>query len=225
MADDGSNHGENENLNHNDPPMLSLREYLQTPRSSTPSCIIFSHQGNNFNFKPGIIPLLPKFHGIESENPYLHIKEFEEVCFIFHDQTCSEELVRLKLFSFSLKDKTKTWLNALKPRTTGTWQDMQTEFFKKFFPIHRTNALKRQIINFVQKENETFYQCWKRFKDLLSSCPCHGYEIWRTINFFYEGLMFQMRQFVEMMCNDEFLNKDPNEAWKYFDHLAENAQS
>jgi len=85
--------------------------------------------------------------------------------------------------------------------------------------------LKRQIINFVQKENETFYQCWKRFKDLLSSCPCHGYEIWRTINFFYEGLMFQMRQFVEMMCNDEFLNKDPNEAWKYFDHLAENAQS
>jgi hypothetical protein len=34
-----------------------------------------------------------------------------------------------------------------------------------------------------------------------------------------------MRQFVEMMCNGEFLNKDPNEAWEYFDHLAENAQS
>jgi hypothetical protein len=67
MADDGSNHGENENLNHNDPPMRSLREYLQLPRSSTPSCIIFPHQGNNFNFKPDTIPLLPKFHGIESE--------------------------------------------------------------------------------------------------------------------------------------------------------------
>jgi hypothetical protein len=102
---------------------------------------------------------------------------------------------------------------------------MQTEFFKKFFPIHKTNALKRQIMNFVQKENETFYQCWERFKDLLNSCPHHGYEIWCTINFFYEGLMPQMRQFVEMMCNGEFLNKDPNEAWKYFDHLAENAQS
>ena len=32
-----------------------------------------------------------------------------------------------------------------------------------------------------------------------------------------------MRQFVEMMCNGEFLNKDPNE--DYFDLLAENAQS
>jgi hypothetical protein len=34
-----------------------------------------------------------------------------------------------------------------------------------------------------------------------------------------------MRQFVEMMCNGAFLNKDPNEAWQYFDQLAENAQS
>lgn len=26
------------------------------------------------------------------------------------------------------------------------------------------------------------------------------------------------------MCNDEFLSKAPNEAWGYFDYLAENAQ-
>lgn len=26
-------------------------------------------------------------------------------------------------------------------------------------------------MNFVQKENETFYQCWERFKDLFNSCP------------------------------------------------------
>ena len=34
-----------------------------------------------------------------------------------------------------------------------------------------------------------------------------------------------MRQFVEMMCNGEFLNKSPDDAWTYFDALAENAQS
>jgi hypothetical protein len=64
---------------------------------------------------------------------------------------------------------------------------MQTEFFKKLFPFHRTNALKRQIMNFVQKEKETFYQCWERFKDLLNPRPHHGYEIWHTINFFILG--------------------------------------
>ena len=34
-----------------------------------------------------------------------------------------------------------------------------------------------------------------------------------------------MRQFVEIMCNGEFLNKDPDKAFDYFDLLAKNAQS
>ena len=34
-----------------------------------------------------------------------------------------------------------------------------------------------------------------------------------------------MCQFVEMMCNEDFLNKDPDEAWEYLDFLAESAQN
>jgi len=37
---------------------------------------------------------------------------------------------------------------------------MQQQFLKKFFPSHRTNSFKRQIITFTQKPGETFYQCW-----------------------------------------------------------------
>ncbi|XP_041009309.1 uncharacterized protein LOC121253349, partial [Juglans microcarpa x Juglans regia] len=54
------------------------RDYLQPVRTSTPSCIIQPLNANAFNFKPGMIPLIPHFHGMDSENPYLHIKEFEE---------------------------------------------------------------------------------------------------------------------------------------------------
>ena len=204
---------------------MTLRDYLQPVKTSTPSCIIQHLNANAFNFKPGMIPLIPHFHGMDSENPYLHIKEFEEVCSTFMDRTCTEEVIRLKLFPFSLKDKAKTWLNSLRPRTIGTWQEMQTEFLKKFFPIHRTNALKRQIMNFTQKDSETFYQSWERFKDLLNACPHHGYENWRLISFFYESLTPKMRQFVQTMCNREFFDKEPEEAFEYFDYLAENAQS
>jgi hypothetical protein len=38
-----------------------------------------------------------------------------------------------------------------------------------------------------------------------------------VISFFYDGLTSNMRQFVEMMCNGEFMNKAPDEAWDYFD--------
>ena len=55
-----------------------------------------------------MISLLPKIHALDSENPHLHFKEFEEVCALFHDQSCNEETIRLKLFPFSLKGKAKT---------------------------------------------------------------------------------------------------------------------
>ncbi|RVW66636.1 hypothetical protein CK203_063601 [Vitis vinifera] len=38
-----------------------------------------SQQGQGVVIRPHIVPLLPNFHGMESENPYAHIKEFEEV--------------------------------------------------------------------------------------------------------------------------------------------------
>ena len=112
LADLESNHGDENNLNnenfHAYQPIRTPRDYLQPTRSSAPSCIIFPTNANNFNFKPGMISLLPKFYGLDSENPHLHFKEFEEVCSTFYDQSCNEETIRLKLFPFSLKDRAKT---------------------------------------------------------------------------------------------------------------------
>ena len=54
---------------------------------------------------------------MESENPYAHIKEFEDVCNTFQEGGASIDLMRLKLFPFTLKDKAKIWLNSLRPRS------------------------------------------------------------------------------------------------------------
>jgi hypothetical protein len=102
---------------------------------------------------------------------------------------------------------------------------MQQQFLKKFFPSHRTNSFKRQIITFTQKPGETFYQCWDRYRDLLNTCPHHGFEIWRLVSHFYEGLTPKDRQMVELMCNGTFENKDPDEAMEYLKLLAKNAQN
>ncbi|RVW98264.1 hypothetical protein CK203_034320 [Vitis vinifera] len=67
--------------------------------------------------RPYLVPLLPIFHGMESENPYAHIKKFEDVCNTFQEGGASIDLMRLKLFPFTLKDKAKIWLNSLRPRT------------------------------------------------------------------------------------------------------------
>ena len=55
------------------------------------------------------------------------------------------DLLKLKAFPLTLKDKAKFWLNSLRPRTIRNWAELQAEFLKKFFSAHKTNNLKRKI--------------------------------------------------------------------------------
>ena len=153
----------------------------------------------------------------------IYLKEFDEVCGTLHFINVDDDTVKLKLFSFFLKEKAKSWLYSLRPRTIGTWQALTREFLRKFFPVHRTNTLRKQISTFLQKENESFYQAWERFKDLLLACPHHGYETWRVIGFFYDGLTSNMCQYVEMMRNGKFIKKGPDKASDYIEILYEKA--
>ena len=54
----------------------TLKDYLHPNRTATPSCIMFPPNAQLPEFKPGMIQLLPTFHGLENANPYVHIREF-----------------------------------------------------------------------------------------------------------------------------------------------------
>ena len=97
----------------------SMRDHIHPPRVSAPSCII--PHAKEVAVKPYLAPLLPTFHGMENENPYNHIREFEEVCATFKEGAVDMELLKLKAFPLTLKDKEKIWLNELRPRTIRNW--------------------------------------------------------------------------------------------------------
>ena len=79
---------------------------------------------------------------------------------------------------------------------------MQQQFLKIIFPTHRINSSKRQMTTFTQKLRETFfYKFWDRYRDLLNTCPHHGFETWRLVSYFYEGLTPRDRQMVQLICN------------------------
>ena len=133
----------------------SMRDHIHPPRVSAPSCIIPPTE--EVAVKPYLVLLLPTFHGMENENPYNHIREFEEVCATFKEGAVDMELLKLKAFPLTLKDKAKFWLNALRPRTIINWGELQAEFLKKFFSAHNTNNLKRKIYTFATHDGERFY--------------------------------------------------------------------
>jgi len=55
--DNQSFHNENNENNR----ARTLRDHMNPTRPSAPSCIVFPSDASYFNFKPGIIQLLPSF--------------------------------------------------------------------------------------------------------------------------------------------------------------------
>ncbi|RVW92565.1 hypothetical protein CK203_039419 [Vitis vinifera] len=215
LEDQHSHHGHQDNPN----AFRSMRDRMHPPRMSAPSCIVPPTE--QLVIRPHIVPLLPTFHGMESENPYAHIKEFEDVCNTFQEGGASIDLMRLKLFPFTLKDKAKIWINSLRPRSICTWTHLQVEFLKKFFPTHKTNGLKRQISNFSAKENEKFYECWEKYMEAINACPHHGFDTWLLVSYFYDGMSSSMKQLLETMCGGDFMSKNPEEAMNFLSYVAE----
>ena len=77
------------NKNNKNNRVRTLRNHMNTTRINAPLYIVFPPDTSHFNFKPDIIQLLPTFHGLDLENPYLHLREFEEVCNTYNDLNCS----------------------------------------------------------------------------------------------------------------------------------------
>ena len=200
----------------------TMRDHIHPPRVSAPSCII--PPADDVAVRPYLVPLLPTYHGMENENPYTHLRDFEEVCTTFKEGMMDMDLLKLKAFPLTLKDKAKIWFNSLRPRTIRNWAELQAEFLKKFFSAHKTNNLKRQIYTFAAHEGEKFYQCWERFLETISACPHHGFDTWMLVNHFYGGMSPAMRQLLETMCGGDFLSKHPDEAMEFLSYVAETSK-
>ena len=200
----------------------TMRDHIHPPRVIDPSCII--PPAEDVAVRPYLVPLLPTYHGMENENPYTHIRDFEEVCTTFKEGMMDMDLLKLKAFPLTLKDKAKIWLNSLRPRTIKNWAELQAEFLKKFFSAHKTNNLKRQIYTFAALDGERFYQCWERFMETISACPHHGFDTWMLVNHFYGGMSPAMRQLLETMCGGDFLSKHPEEAMDFLNYVAETSK-
>ena len=197
----------------------SMRDHIHPQRVSAPSCIV--PPAEDVVVRPYLVPLFPTFHGMENENPYTHIREFEEVCTTFKEGAIDMDFPKLKAFPLTLKDKAKIWLNSLRPRTIRNWAELQVEFLKKFFSAHRTNSLKRQIYTFAAHDNEKFYQCWERYMETIGACPHHGFDTWMLVNHFYDGMSSAMKQLLETLCGGDFLNKNPDEAMDFLNYVVE----
>ncbi|KAF7823643.1 uncharacterized protein G2W53_021787 [Senna tora] len=159
-----------------------------------------SIQANNFVIKPATIQLLQangQFEGSPVEDPNNHILNFLKICDTFKHNGVSHDAIRLRLFPFSLRDKAKVWLQSLPEGSITTWEGLAQQFLTKYFPPGKTAKMRNDITSFVLLDNESLYEAWERFKELLRKCPHHRLPKWLQVQTFYNGLSSEIRMSID----------------------------
>ena len=204
-------------------PEKSMRAYLHPERNTPLGPIVFPTEtaASRFVAKTGTLKDLTAFHGRENEDPYEHIRTFENLVRNLATDAQYENAC-LKLFESSLQDAALRWFRMLKPQSLTTWLQVRNAFYKKFFSESKTKNLTRQIQGFRQVGGESFYKCWERYKELLMRLPHHGFELYQLVSFFHLGLNVETAQQIEFLCKgDDFLSKTAGECWEFLEELAD----
>ncbi|XP_012832688.1 PREDICTED: oligopeptide transporter 4-like [Erythranthe guttata] len=182
------------------PPERTMREYRTPAVNENYSGIRKpTIAANNFELKTGLINMVManQFSGAATADPNLHLANFLEICDTIKVNGVSDDAIRLKLFSFSVRDKAKSWLLSLNPGSLTCWEELSQAFLARFFPPSKTAQLRRDVGNFRQMIQEPMHESWERFKDLLRQCPQHGFNPWDQMELFYNGLDQPARSLVD----------------------------
>nr|GEW60500.1 reverse transcriptase domain-containing protein [Tanacetum cinerariifolium] len=110
-----------------------------------------------------------------------------------------------------VQSEARTWLDKEPHHSILTWEDLVSKFINQFFPPSKTTYLRNEIINFLQKPNETFNEAWEHFKDLLRQCHHHGFSELHQLDTFYNALNPNDQDALDSAAGGNFLDKIPRE--------------
>ncbi|GJZ18986.1 reverse transcriptase domain-containing protein [Tanacetum coccineum] len=175
------------------PPMddqRTMAQLLEAPTEGYEDAIVVPEINANFELKHGLINLVQnkQFFGHDKEDPHAHIRYFNKITSTMKFPNVPSTSVKLLLFPFSLEGAARIWLEKEPPRSIQTWDDLVSKFINKFFPPSKTTNLRNEITRFQQRFDETFYEAWDRFNDLLRACPHHGFSELHQLDTFYNAL-------------------------------------
>ncbi|KAK8676002.1 hypothetical protein V6N13_034057 [Hibiscus sabdariffa] len=161
-------------LDNQQPPVRTVRDYLaEDLEVLNPAVTMPEFEAEHFELKPvmfNMLNTLGQFGGSPTENARQHLKSFLEICNSFKIHGVSNDVLKLKLYPYSLRDNAKAWLNNLQSASLQSWTQLCRSFLAKFSYTNITDHLRNHIISFRKEDDEAMDEAWERYRDLFRRC-------------------------------------------------------
>ncbi|GJT31788.1 reverse transcriptase domain-containing protein [Tanacetum coccineum] len=192
----------------------TMAQLLEAPTEGYEDAIVVPEiTADNFELKHGLLTVVQnkQFFRHDKEDPHAHICYFNKITSTMKFPNVPSTSVKLMLFPFSLEGAAQIWLEKEPPRSILTWDDLVSKFINKFFPPSKTTNLRNEITRFQQRFDETFYEAWDRFNDLLRACLHHGFSELHQLDTFYNALNSNDQDSLNSATGGNFLDKMPRD--------------
>ena len=100
----------------------------------------------------------------------------------------NSDVIKLQLFPFSLRNITRSWFGSLPYGSVNNREELVEAYLSIFFPHALTSKRRGEIIAFKLKEDESLYNAWERYKQLLRRYPMHGIGQMTQMDVFYHAM-------------------------------------
>nr|GEY94652.1 reverse transcriptase domain-containing protein [Tanacetum cinerariifolium] len=157
----------------------TMEELLQAPTEGYGEAIIILEiLAENFEIKTNLLQLVQtnKFYGFERDNLHTHASNFKRMTLTLKYRDVPNDAIKLMLFPYSLEGAARILYEKEPPNSILNWDDLVNKFMNQFFPPSKTTHLKNEISRFTQRLEETFGEALELFKEMLRTCPHHGFS-------------------------------------------------
>nr|XP_043629818.1 uncharacterized protein LOC122601111 [Erigeron canadensis] len=101
---------------------------------------------------------------------------------------------------------------------------MQQQFLDEYYTMQKTSDARTSIRTFQQQSGETFHEAFKRFNELLRTCPHHGIARCELITAFYDGLLPEEKRDVNSISNGAVVSNPEDVDWEFLEKMSVNSK-
>ncbi|GJT13147.1 MAK10-like protein [Tanacetum coccineum] len=102
-----------------------------------------------------------------NDDTHEHVERVLDNASLFNTLGVTHDTVMLRVLRITLIGAAKRWFGRIPSGIINTWGLLKNSFIQRYCPSSKTAKELEEIHNFKQEGDETLYQAWERYSDLL----------------------------------------------------------